>query len=279
MPRVIKKPESSASIPSSSILTSIYLTPYNCADRKGEPGYENRFRSRPISGGRDLSCYGVERLPQLHSPSASRRLCWTVHGRALCVALPVGDFRVSGYRGCTTTGQPLRTFGGGRPGADNCQHSYFPRFDGPERASTGPLCGCTVGADLRRRETSLWRVVPVATGSIKQKIEEFDERPRQSQLTLVQRKENIMKTDRTILITGVTGNQGGAVANALKGTRFQLRGLTRKPDSEQATALARDGVDVFKGDLDDAETLRRALADTWGVFSVQNTLEAGVQRG
>ena len=27
-----------------------------------------------------------------------------------------------------------------------------------------------------------------------------------------------MKTDRTILITGVTGNQGGAVANALKGT-------------------------------------------------------------
>jgi uncharacterized protein YbjT (DUF2867 family) len=87
-----------------------------------------------------------------------------------------------------------------------------------------------------------------------------------------------LKTDRTILITGVTGKQGGAVANALKGTRFQLRGLTRKPDSEQATALARDGVDVFKGDLDDAETLRRALAGAWGVFGVQNTGEAGVER-
>ena len=69
-----------------------------------------------------------------------------------------------------------------------------------------------------------------------------------------------MKADRTILITGVTGNQGGAVANALKGTGFHLRGLTRKPDSERAAALARHDVDLVKGDLDDETTLRRALA-------------------
>jgi nucleoside-diphosphate-sugar epimerase len=36
-----------------------------------------------------------------------------------------------------------------------------------------------------------------------------------------------MTSDRTILITGVTGHQGGAVARALKGTGFHLRGLTR----------------------------------------------------
>jgi hypothetical protein len=47
---------------------------------KGEPGYENRFRNRPISGGRDLFRYGDERLPALHSPSPTRRHCWTVHG-------------------------------------------------------------------------------------------------------------------------------------------------------------------------------------------------------
>ncbi len=47
-----------------------------------------------------------------------------------------------------------------------------------------------------------------------------------------------MTSDRAILITGVTGNQGGAVANALKGTGFHLRGLTRKPDREGAAALA-----------------------------------------
>src|SRR5258707_7409479 len=80
-------------------------------------------------------------------------------------------------------------------------------------------------------------------------------------------------------ITGVTGNQGGAGAQALQGTGFYLRGLTRMPDSERAAALARHGVDVVKGDLDDEATLRRALAGTWGVFGVQNAGEAGVEPG
>jgi nucleoside-diphosphate-sugar epimerase len=48
-----------------------------------------------------------------------------------------------------------------------------------------------------------------------------------------------MTNNRTILITGVTGNQGGAVAQALQGSGFHLRGLTRKPEGERATALAR----------------------------------------
>jgi uncharacterized protein YbjT (DUF2867 family) len=87
-----------------------------------------------------------------------------------------------------------------------------------------------------------------------------------------------MASDRTILITGVTGNQGGAVAKALRGTGFHLRGLTRKPDSERAAALARNGVEIVKGDLDDETTLRRALAGAWGVFGVQNAGEAGVER-
>jgi uncharacterized protein YbjT (DUF2867 family) len=83
---------------------------------------------------------------------------------------------------------------------------------------------------------------------------------------------------QTILITGVTGHQGGAVAQALQGNGFRLRGLTRKPDSERAAALAHSGVDVVKGDLDDEETLRRALAGVWGVFGVQNAGEAGAER-
>src|SRR5437867_10817706 len=87
-----------------------------------------------------------------------------------------------------------------------------------------------------------------------------------------------MTSDRTILITGVTGNQGGAVAQALQGTGFYLRGLTRMPDSERAAALARHGVDVVKGELEDEATLRGALAGAWGVFGVQNTGEAGVER-
>ena len=87
-----------------------------------------------------------------------------------------------------------------------------------------------------------------------------------------------MTNDRTILITGVTGHQGGAVTKALHGAGFHLRGLTRKPDGEHATALARDGVDIVKGDLDDETTLRRALAGAWGVFGVQTPFEAGIAR-
>ena len=87
-----------------------------------------------------------------------------------------------------------------------------------------------------------------------------------------------MATDRTILITGVTGNQGGAVAKALQGTGFHLRGLTRTPEGERVAAVARQGVEIVKGDLNDESTLRRALAGAWGVFSVQNAAEAGVER-
>src|SRR5260370_34587974 len=79
-----------------------------------------------------------------------------------------------------------------------------------------------------------------------------------------------MTSNRTILITGVTGNQGGAVSRALQRTGFHLRGLTRTPDSQRAAALAHHGDEIVKGDLDDAATLRRALAGTWGVYGVQN---------
>src|ERR1700755_134718 len=86
-----------------------------------------------------------------------------------------------------------------------------------------------------------------------------------------------MANDRTILITGVTGKQGGALARALRSSGFRLRGLTRKPESTQAAALARDGVDIVKGDLDDEATLRRVWSGAWGVFGVQNAWEAGVE--
>ena len=43
-------------------------------------------------------------------------------------------------------------------------------------------------------------------------------------------------TDRIILISGATGQQGGATARALAGKGFKLRALTRNPDSEAAKA-------------------------------------------
>lgn len=88
----------------------------------------------------------------------------------------------------------------------------------------------------------------------------------------------VMATEQTILITGITGKQGGALARSLKGSGFKLRGMTRKPDSDHAKAFARDGIQIVAGDLDDETSLREAMTGAWGVFAVQNTWEAGVER-
>lgn len=87
-----------------------------------------------------------------------------------------------------------------------------------------------------------------------------------------------MAGERTILVTGATGKQGGAVIHSLAGKGFRLRAMTRKPESEAAKALASRGVELVRGDLDDAASLKAALAGAWGVFGVQNTWEAGVEK-
>ena len=71
---------------------------------------------------------------------------------------------------------------------------------------------------------------------------------------------------RSILITGATGNQGGATLHNLLGKGFTLRAMTRKPEGEKARALANAGVEIVRGDLDDAESLKKALAGVWGVY-------------
>jgi len=88
-----------------------------------------------------------------------------------------------------------------------------------------------------------------------------------------------MANEKVVLITGATGKQGGATVRHLAGRGgLKLRALTRKPDSEAAKKLAAQGVEVVAGDLDDAPSLSRALAGVWGVFAVQNTWEAGVEK-
>src|SRR6478752_5212597 len=82
---------------------------------------------------------------------------------------------------------------------------------------------------------------------------------------------------KTILITAATGKQGGATLHNLLGKGFNLRALTRKPDSDAAKALVTAGVEVVQGDLNDAGSLTKALAGAWGVYAVQNTWEAGVE--
>src|SRR3954465_11647640 len=93
-----------------------------------------------------------------------------------------------------------------------------------------------------------------------------------------ERKRPQMANEKTILITGATGKQGGATLRHLaKRGGFKLRALTRKPDGDAAKALSALGAEVVAGDLNDAASLERAVAGAWGVFAVQNTWEAGVE--
>ena len=85
-------------------------------------------------------------------------------------------------------------------------------------------------------------------------------------------------THRLVLVSGATGKQGGAVARELLARGFRVRALTRKPDSDAATALAGLGAEVVQGDLDDEASVRAALDGVWGAFAVQNTWEAGVDK-
>jgi uncharacterized protein YbjT (DUF2867 family) len=85
------------------------------------------------------------------------------------------------------------------------------------------------------------------------------------------------KGESIILVTGATGQQGGAVARQLLSSGHRVRALTRKPQGEAAMELANLGAEVMQGDLDDPQSLDRALTGIWGVFAVQNTWEAGVE--
>lgn len=80
---------------------------------------------------------------------------------------------------------------------------------------------------------------------------------------------------KLILVTGVTGNQGGAVARALLHDGYHVRGLTRNPDSDRAIAMAELGVDLVRGDFENVASLDSAIEDVHGVFLVTNYWEHG----
>lgn len=81
-----------------------------------------------------------------------------------------------------------------------------------------------------------------------------------------------------IVVTGATGQQGGATARELLAAGHRVRAMTRKPDSDAAKALAKLGAEVVQGDLDESTSLMKAFTGAWGVFALQNTWEAGVEQ-
>ena len=87
-----------------------------------------------------------------------------------------------------------------------------------------------------------------------------------------------MNAEKAILVTGATGRQGGAVIQNMLSNGWKLRALTRNPNSGASQALSRQGVEIVQGDLDDRESLDRAVRGAYGVYSVQDFWSVGAQR-
>ncbi len=75
---------------------------------------------------------------------------------------------------------------------------------------------------------------------------------------------------QTILVTGATGQQGGAAARHLLKEGWKVRALVRDANKPAAQALAKRGVELVKGDLYDRVSVDVALKDVYGAYSVQN---------
>ena len=87
-----------------------------------------------------------------------------------------------------------------------------------------------------------------------------------------------MTTKRSVLVTGATGQQGGAVARALLSRGHRVKALTRKPDSDAARRLAAAGADVVAGDLGNAASVLEAAGAVDTMFLMGNSYEAGTEQ-
>ena len=88
----------------------------------------------------------------------------------------------------------------------------------------------------------------------------------------------LMNAEKTVLVTGATGRQGGAVVRNMLGDGWKLRALTRNPKSVSSQDLMLQGVEVVKGDLDDIASLELAARGTYGIYSVQDFWTVGAKR-
>ncbi len=85
-----------------------------------------------------------------------------------------------------------------------------------------------------------------------------------------------MSTSKHVLVTGATGQQGGAVVQALLARGHRVRGLTRKAHSPSAKALEARGVEIAVGDFTDRDSLVHAATGVDTIFAMTTPFEQGV---
>jgi len=91
-------------------------------------------------------------------------------------------------------------------------------------------------------------------------------------------KENtVMDTKLKVLVSGATGNQGGAVTRSLIAKGHQVRAVTRSTESPKAKALAELGVELRQGNIDDEGFVLDALNGVDTYYLMGSPLEIGVE--
>src|SRR5207245_1071952 len=71
---------------------------------------------------------------------------------------------------------------------------------------------------------------------------------------------------------------GGAVIRHLLPKGWKLRALTRNSGHAAAGDLARKGIEVVQGDMEDPASLERAARGVYGIYSVQDFWSVGAKR-
>lgn len=90
--------------------------------------------------------------------------------------------------------------------------------------------------------------------------------------------EPSMTDSKRIVVTGVTGRQGGAVARHLLQRGWKVQGLVRRPNCKAARDMAALGVELIAGNLDDRDSLVQAFSGAYGVFAVTNFWTEGIAK-
>jgi uncharacterized protein YbjT (DUF2867 family) len=85
----------------------------------------------------------------------------------------------------------------------------------------------------------------------------------------------MVANQRTILVTGATGQQGGSLARLLFQKKHKVYALTRNAQSSSAQDLRNRGANIVKGDLDDSDSLEHAIKDVESVFLMGTPFEDG----
>src|SRR5258708_25885871 len=89
-----------------------------------------------------------------------------------------------------------------------------------------------------------------------------------------QRNQN-MAQELTVVVTGSTGKQGGAVARGLLERGHQVRAVTRDPNSSQAKLLANAGATLVAASLEDPLAITKALEGATSLFAMTTPFGGG----